>query len=276
MLRDQTIAVLGAGNIGSALIGGLLRGDDLPAAQIRATRRNGAALDALRERFPGVTATDDNPGAVRGADVVLISVKPQNAAALLREVAPHVAPGTLVLSTLAGVTTTALAEALGQDLPVVRAMPNTPALVDQAATAIAPGRFAEPGHVEIARSVFAAVGIVETVEESLMDAVTGLSGSGPAYVFMLIEALTDAGVKQGLRRTVSARLAAQTVLGAARLVIETGEHPAILKDQVTTPGGTTISAIAELEKHGLRTMLIDAVAVATERSRQLSVISDEE
>ncbi|GAB5537164.1 MAG: pyrroline-5-carboxylate reductase [Rubricoccaceae bacterium] len=275
MLRDQTLAVLGAGNIGSALIGGLLRGDDVPAAQIRATRRSDHALAALRDRFPGINVSSNNPEAVRGADIVIVSVKPQNAAALLKEVQPHVQPETLVLSTLAGVTTHALATALGQDLPVVRAMPNTPALVDEGATAIAPGAFATERHIELAQSVFAAVGLVETVEENLMDAVTGLSGSGPAYVFMLIEALTDAGVKQGLRRTISARLATQTVLGAARLVQETGEHPAILKDQVTTPGGTTISAIAELEKHGLRTMLIDAVAVATERSRQLSELGDE-
>ena len=269
MLRNQTLAVLGAGNIGSALIGGLLRGDDVPAGQIRATRRSEPALAALRERFPGVTVLSDNEAAVQDADLVIVSVKPQNVAELLADIRPHVEPGTLVLSTLAGVTTRAFVDALGQDLPVVRAMPNTPALVDEGATAIAPGAFATERHVELARAVFEAVGVVESVEEHLMDAVTGLSGSGPAYVFMVIEALTDAGVKQGLRRTISATLAAQTVLGAARLVLETREHPAILKDQVTTPGGTTISAIAELEKHGLRTMLIDAVAVATERSRQL-------
>ncbi len=273
-LRDQTLAVLGAGNIGRALVGGLLRGDDVPAAQITATRRTASALDELAQRLPGVRVTTDNAGAVGGASVVLVSVKPQNAAALLAEVAPHVRPGTLVLSTLAGATTAALAEALGQSLPVVRAMPNTPALVDEAATAIAPGAHAGPEHTALAREVFEAVGLVEEVPEHLMDAVTGLSGSGPAYVFMVIEALTDAGVKQGLPRTVAARLSAQTVLGAARLAIETGRHPAILRDEVTTPGGTTISAVAELERHGLRTMLIDAVAMATERSRQLSEIRE--
>ena len=274
-LRDQTLAVLGAGNIGRALVGGLLRGDDVPAAQITATRRTASALDELAERLPGVRVTTDNAHAVRQATVVLVSVKPQNAAALLAEVAPHVRPGTLVLSTLAGVTTAALAAALGQALPVVRAMPNTPALVDEAATAIAPGAHAGAAHTALAREVFEAVGMVEEVPEHLMDAVTGLSGSGPAYVFMVIEALTDAGVKQGLPRTVAARLSAQTVLGAARLAIETGRHPAILRDEVTTPGGTTISAVAELERHGLRTMLIDAVAMATERSRQLSEIQGE-
>ena len=270
MLRDHTLAVLGAGNIGRALIGGLLRGGDLPAGQVTATRRSADSLADLHSQFPGVATTSDNARAVRGASVVIVSVKPQNAAALFAEVREHVAPGTLVLSTLAGVTTAALAEALGQPLAVVRAMPNTPALVDEGATAIAPGEHADEGHVALAEAVFRAVGsVVEVVPEHLMDAVTGLSGSGPAYVFMVIEALTDAGVKQGLPRAVSRRLSMQTVLGAARLAIETGEHPAILRDQVTTPGGTTITAVAELEKQGLRSMFIDTVALATERSRQL-------
>ncbi|PAP78500.1 pyrroline-5-carboxylate reductase [Rubrivirga marina] len=270
MLSDQTLTVLGAGNIGRALIGGLLRGGDLTADRITATRRSEAGLDELRQRFPGVTATDDNAGAVRDASVVLVTVKPQNAVELFAEVRPHLAPGTLVVSTLAGVTTQSLANALGPDLPVVRAMPNTPALVDEGATAIAPGAHATEAHVALAQEIFSAVGhVVEVVAEHLMDAVTGLSGSGPAYVFMVIEAMTDAGVKQGLPRAVARRLSMQTVLGAARLAIETGEHPAVLRDQVTTPGGTTISAVAELEKHGLRSMFIDTVAAATERSRQL-------
>lgn len=271
MLRHQTLAVLGAGNIGRALLGGLLRGGGVPAERLRATRRNPFALDEVRERLPGVLVTVDNAEAVRGATVVVVSVKPQNAAELFADVAPHLAPGTLVLSTLAGVTTARIGEALGQGLPVVRAMPNTPALVDEAATAIAPGAHATEGHLALARAVFEAVGHVELVPESLMDAVTGLSGSGPAYVFMLIEALTDAGVKQGLPRAVALKLSAQTVLGSARLVLETGRHPAILRDEVTTPGGTTIAAVAELERHGLRTMLIDAVAMATTRSRELGM-----
>ena len=269
MLHEQTLAVLGAGNIGSALLGGLLRGADMPADRLRATRRNPAALDDLVGRFPGITVTTDNAEAVRGATIVVVSVKPQNAAELFASVGPHLETGTLVLTTLAGVTTQTTSEALGQPLPVVRAMPNTPALVDEAATALCPGEHATEAHLALARSVFEAVGHVEVVQESLMDAVTGLSGSGPAYVFMVIEALTDAGVKQGLPRTVAAKLSAQTVLGAARLALDTGRHPAILRDEVTTPGGTTIAAVAELERHGLRTMLIDAVATATARSREL-------
>ena len=281
MLDDHILAVLGAGNIGSALIGGLLRGTDgsastadLPAARIRATRRDAARVADLAARFPGIAAGTDNAGAVQGATVVIVSVKPQNAADLFAEIAGHLSAGTLVVSTLAGVTTASIADALGQPLPVVRAMPNTPALVDEAASALAAGVHADARHLALATAIFEAVGIVEQVQEGLMDAVTGLSGSGPAYVFMLVEALTDAGVKQGLPRAVSLRLSIQTVLGAARLVQETGRHPAILRDEVTTPGGTTISAIAELERHGLRTMLIDAVAIATERSRALSGAAD--
>jgi pyrroline-5-carboxylate reductase len=205
--------------------------------------------------------------------VVVLAVKPQQAAAVLDELRGHVAPDALLISVLAGVTTDALADALGAAQPVVRAMPNTPALVDEGATAIAAGRHASEAHLALAREVFGAVGTVEVLPEPLMDAVTGLSGSGPAYVYMVIEALTDGGVRMGLPRPQALRLAAQTVYGAARLVLETGKHPAILRDEVTTPGGTAIAAVADLESHGLRTMLINAVATATERSRELSRLS---
>jgi pyrroline-5-carboxylate reductase len=274
MLTDQTIALLGAGNMGRALLGGLLRSDGrgqgLDPARLRVTRRTQAALDALAAEFPGIHALRDNAGAVRGADLVVLAVKPQQALGVVEEVRAAVAPGTLVVSILAGVTTDALREALGQDLPVVRAMPNTPALVDEGATAIAAGRFAAPVHAARARAIFEAVGEVVELPEAMMDAVTGLSGSGPAYVYMIIEALTDGGVKQGLPRPQALRLAAQTVYGAARLVLETGKHPAILRDEVTTPGGTAIAAVADLESHGLRTMLINAVATAARRSAELS------
>lgn len=273
MLHDHTLAILGAGNIGQALIGGLLRGEDLPPSQIRATCGTPPSAERLESRFPGVSVGTSNAVAVRGADVVLLAVKPQTAARVLDDIRAEITDQVLLVSILAGVTTRSLAADLGRELPVVRAMPNTPALVDEAATAIAAGRFAEAHHLDLARQVFTAVGEVELVTEDLMDAVTGLSGSGPAYVYMMIEALTDAGVKQGLRRPVALQLSAQTVLGAARLVLETGSHPALLRDAVTTPGGTTIAAVAELEKQGLRTMLIDAVATAAARSAELRRIA---
>lgn len=270
VLSNQTIALLGAGNIGRALIGGLIKGDYLAPEQIRATRRHAATLKSLEADFPGILVGTDNVAAVRDASLIVLATKPQVISTVIDEIRDAVSDDTLIVSVLAGITTDRLQEAFGQELPVVRTMPNTPMLVDEGATAIARGKFATPHHLHVVKRMFEAVGKVEEVPEYLMDAVTGLSGSGPAYVYMFIEAMTDAGVKQGLPRHTAARLAAQTVYGAAKLVLDTGKHPAILKDEVTTPGGTTISAIAELEAHGLRIMLINAVATATERSKELS------
>ncbi len=273
MLSQQHIAVIGAGNIGRALIGGLVSGKKVGAGQIHATRRNASLMEDLREQFPGIATGEDNPAAVKEATVVVLAVKPQNAPAVLQEIQGSLRPDTLFVSVLAGVTTEALVRHLGQPLPVVRTMPNTPMLVDEGATALAAGRYATDQHLQMVREMFEAVGRVEIVPEYLLDAVTGLSGSGPAYVYMFIEALTDAGVKQGIPRPIAARLAAQTVYGAAKLVQTTGKHPAILRDEVTTPGGTAIAAVAELESHGLRTMLINAVATATARSKELSELT---
>lgn len=270
MLSSHRIAVIGAGNIGQALIGGLLRGGDVGPDQILATRRNPHALHDVEERFPGIHVGIDNEAAVKDASIVILAIKPQGVRTVLNALAGRVPSDVLVVSTLAGITTDAIVEMLDEEVAVVRSMPNTPALVDEGATAISAGRFAEEKHLDLARSIFEAVGTVEIVPEYLMDAVTGLSGSGPAYIYMVIEALTDGGVKQGLTRPTALRLAAQTVYGAAKLVIETGRHPAILRDEVTTPGGTAIAAVAELESHGLRTMLINAVATATKRSNELS------
>ena len=280
MLNDHTVAVIGAGNIGRALIGGMLTagertGDALiEAERVTATRRSADALAELAEEFPGLRTATNNATAAREASIVILAVKPQSADAVIAEIKDVTPPGALVISVLAGRTTAQLEADFGSDegreRAVVRAMPNTPALVDEGATALAAGRFATDEDVRAARQILGAVGQVEVVEEELMDAVTGLSGSGPAYVYMFIEALTDAGVKQGLKRQTAAELAAQTVYGAARLAVKTEKHPAILRDEVTTPGGTAIAAVAELEDHGLRTMLINAVATATERSGRLA------
>lgn len=274
MFDDETIAIIGAGNIGRALIGGMLD-DLLPAEQMIATRRTVTELEALAEQFPGLHTTTDNVEAVQDASIILLTIKPQSRTEVISEIREHVTSETLAISVLAGVTTETLQYSFGQELPVVRAMPNTPALVDEGATALSPGTFANDKHLAMARQIFEAVGTAEFVPEYLMDAVTGLSGSGPAYVYMFIEALTDAGVKQGLPRKSAAELAAQTVYGAAKLAIETGKHPAILRDEVTTPGGTAIAAVSELEDHGLRTMMINAVATATERSRELNEEANE-
>lgn len=265
MVTDQIIAVIGAGNIGRALIGGILS-----AHEIEASRRNPALAAELGAQFPGVRSGTDAREATRGATIVVLAVKPQGAASVIAEIRDEVADETLVISVLAGLTTDAIRDAIGRDVAVIRAMPNTPMMVDAGATALAPGRFATDAHMALTRQLFEAVGMVEIVPEYLMDAVTGLSGSGPAYVYMIIEALTDGGVKQGIPRPQAFRLATQTVFGAAKLVGETGKHPAILRDEVTTPGGTAIAAVADLEAHGLRTMLINAVATATARSQELA------
>jgi pyrroline-5-carboxylate reductase len=273
-LNGHTLAIIGAGNIGRALIGGLLRNSDVKPESIRATRRTLAGIDAIGEEFPGVLTGVNNAAAVRDASIVVLCVKPQNFDAVTAEIRGNLNADVLVISVLAGITSEAVQSALDIVTPVVRAMPNTPMLVDLGATAISGGLSASPEHMELAKAVFSVVGTVEVVPEEMMDAVTGLSGSGPAYIYMVIEALTDGGVKQGIPRPIALRLAAQTVYGAARLVLETGKHPAILRDEVTTPGGTAIAAVADLESHGLRTMLINAVATATKRSRELSNLSD--
>ncbi len=274
MLTNQTIAIIGAGNIGRSLIGGILNTHELNPGQVRATRRNPAMLEALQEQFPGIHTLTSNVEAVRDATVIVLAIKPQNARQVIHEIREHVADDVLVISVLAGLTTEALQTAFAREIPVIRAMPNTPMIVDEGATAITAGALATENHMTIARQLFESVGMVEVVPEYLMDAVTGLSGSGPAYVYMFIEALTDGGVKQGIPRPQAFRLAAQTVYGAAKLVLASGKHPAILRDEVTTPGGTAIAAVADLEAHGLRTMLINAVATATARSKELSLLKD--
>ncbi|MEM8487348.1 MAG: pyrroline-5-carboxylate reductase [Bacteroidota bacterium] len=275
LLANHKIAVIGAGNMGRAIIGGLLKGNDTDAGQIRATRRSARALKALAEQFPGIQTTSNNADAVADATIIILAVKPQMVLKVIKEIRAHISDKTLIISVLAGITTQTLQHEFALNLPVVRTMPNTPALVDEGATAICAGDYAGDDELDSARAVFEAVGSVEVVPEYLMDAITGLSGSGPAYIYMIIEALTDAGVKQGIPRPIASALSAQTVYGAAKLVIETGKHPAILKDEVTTPGGTTISAIAALESHGLRNMLINAVATATERSKELSKVKEQ-
>ncbi|MFH2203495.1 MAG: pyrroline-5-carboxylate reductase [Elusimicrobiota bacterium] len=269
MLARKKIAVIGAGHIGSALIGGMLNAKLAAPGQIVATRRSAAARDELKKKW-GIAATGDNRKAAAKADILLIAVKPQNAREVLEDLAPAVTTRHLLVSVMAGITTSTIQAWLGKEVPVVRAMPNTPVLVDAGATPIAKSADAADTHLRLAESIFRAVGTVEVVPERFMDAVTGLSGSGPVYVFMMIEALTDGGVKVGLPRAIAARLAAQTVFGAAKLVIATGKHPAILKDDVTTPAGTAIEAIHELESRGLRSDLMHAVIAATRRSEELS------
>ena len=267
MSIDKTIGFIGAGNMAEAMIRGLLRGGDFAIAQIAASGPREDRMRELRETY-GIYATTDNkvPAA---SEIVVLSVKPQILARVLDEVGGTISPEALVISIAAGVPVAAIQTRLADGTRVVRAMPNTPALVDAAATAIARGEYARESDLEDARRIFDAIGTTVVLDESLMDAVTGLSGSGPAYVFLILEALSDAGVKVGLSRRTSQLLAAQTVLGSAKLLLETNEHPGMLKDMVTSPGGTAITGLHTLEHGGIRTTLMNAVEAATRRSREL-------
>lgn len=263
--------MIGAGNMGEALIRGLCKADVVSPGMLTATGRRDERLQELARTYK-ITTTQDNGVAAAGADVVLLAVKPQIMDKVLQEIAAQVNPAALIISVAAGVSLQLLEAHLKPGTRVCRAMPNTPAVVGAGATAIALGRHATDADAVVVKAIFEAVGFVTQVDESLLDAVTGLSGSGPAYVFMIIEALADAGVKVGLPRYKALALAAQTVLGSAKLLLETGQHPGVLKDQVTSPGGTAIAGLHTLEAGGLRTTLINAVVTATERSRELGVL----
>jgi len=267
MPTNRTIAFLGAGNMAEAMIRGLLRGSHFAPEQITASGPREERMTELRERF-GIRTTTDNREAV-AADIVVLSIKPQILSRVLAEVGGAIRPDALVISIAAGVPISAIESRLSSGARVIRAMPNTPALVDAAATAIAGGEHASESDMEDARKIFDSIGITVTLDESLLDAVTGLSGSGPAYVFLILEALSDAGVKVGLSRRTSQLLAAQTLLGSAKLLLETNEHPGKLKDMVTSPGGTAITGLHTLENGGVRTTLINAVEAATKRSKEL-------
>lgn len=265
--RGDVIAILGAGKMGEALLGGLLRAG-LPARRLLASVRRADRAAALREQYGVEVVT--NPRAAAAADTLLLAVKPQDMAGLLDELASHVRPGTLVISGAAGITTGFVEDRLPEGVPVVRVMTNTPVLVDEAMSALSSGRCASEEHLARTERIFSAVGKTVRVPESQQDAVTALSGSGPAYFFYLVEAMIDAGILLGLPRTVAHDLIVQTAYGAAVMLRDSGEHPVSLREAVTSPAGTTIAAIRELERHGVRAAMLAALEAARDRSRELA------
>ena len=274
-LSDKNLAVLGAGKLGGILLRAYLEKGLFNASRTIATVKHGEKAVA-RAKELGVKVINDNREAVKDADVILLTVKPQTVAAVLQEIAPEIGAQTLLVSVAASVSSSYLEQqldAVGGDkhneVAVVRAMPNTPAAVGCGMTAICGGTHAGPHHLEIARSMFEAVGRTIVLDEKHMDAVTGLSASGPAFAYIILESLAEAGVKVGLPRDVATLLAAQTMKGSASVVLETGDHPALLKDAVTTPAGCTIDGILELEEGKLRVTLIKAVVKATTRAGEL-------
>ncbi|HEX4653947.1 MAG TPA: pyrroline-5-carboxylate reductase [Candidatus Udaeobacter sp.] len=274
-LSDKKLAVLGAGKLGGILLRAYLKQGLFVPNHVTATVKHAERATAFAKEL-GVAIITDNREAVKGTDIILLTVKPQTVAEVLQEIASEIGPQTLIVSVAASVPTTYLEQLLtaasgdkNNEVPVVRAMPNTPAAVGCGMTAICPGSHARPDHLEIVRRMFDAVGRTIVLDEKHMDAVTGLSASGPAFAYIILESLAEAGVKVGLPRDVATLLAAQMMKGAASVVLETGDHPALLKDAVTTPAGCTIDGILELEEGKLRVTLIKAVVKATSRAGEL-------
>ena len=268
-LSGKRVAVLGAGKMGGILVKALLEKGLLSPSLTAATVHHEERAKELSMRL-GIPVGTDNMSAAREADIVFVCVKPQAVEGVMKEIRPHARPEQLVISVAASVPTRHIENALGAQVPVVRTMPNTPCAIGHGMTALCKGQHAGPQHLEIASELFRAVGRTVVVDEKHMDAVTGLSASGPAYIYIILESLAEAGVKVGLPRDVATLLAAQTTLGAAGVVLETGDHPALLKDAVTTPAGCTIDGILELEEGKLRVTLIKAVVKAAQRAKELA------
>jgi pyrroline-5-carboxylate reductase len=266
--RFKKLALIGAGKLGEGLLSGMLGSQLVPVSHVEATVAHQPRADYLAEKY-GVKAHTHNRKAVTGADLILIGLKPQQVKGFLQEVKKQLRKDALIISAAASVTTALIERELGHPARVVRAMPNTPCLIRHGMTALAAGKHATPEDLKIAQAIFGSMGRTVVVDEKHMDAITGLSASGPAYVYLIIESLAEGGVKLGLPRELSTELSAQTLLGASALVLQTGEHPAKLKDVVTTPAGCTIDGLIELEEGGLRVTLIKAVVRAAQRARQL-------
>ncbi len=264
----ETLGFVGGGQMAEALIKGLLSREFLKPGRITASDLSEDRRNHLKEAF-GINTTSENKEAVKGSEIIILAVKPQVMSIVLEDIGPVVSSNHLVVSIVAGITTHSLEKRLPEGARVVRVMPNTPALVQAGASALCKGTAAGQGDLDIVRQILVAVGKAVVVPEALMDAVTGLSGSGPAYVFTFIEGLIDAGVREGLPRTVARELVVQTVLGAALMCRNAGKHTAELTAMVTSPGGTTAAGLHVLERAALRGILSDAVRAATERSGEL-------
>lgn len=267
MSGNGIVAVLGAGVMGETLLSGLLRAGR-PVERLVVSERRPERVSELREKY-GVQVLD-NASAAAAAEVVVLVVKPQDMTTVLDDVRDHIAPGTLVVSLAAGITTTFLEQRLPPGTPVVRVMPNTPALVDEGMAAISPGAHCDEAHLGQAEALLRSCGRVVRLAEQHLDAVTAVSGSGPAYVFYVVEAMIEAGVLLGLPRTTSTELVVQTLYGAATMLRETGVHPTVLREQVSSPAGTTIAALRELDDHRVRAAFLTAMEAARDRSRELA------
>jgi len=268
MLNNKKLAVIGVGKLGEALISGLLKKDAINRDNVCGTVCHESSISRVKDRLH-IEVLLDNKKAIKDRDVVLLAVKPQNMDSVLKELSSVVTKNQLIISVAASVTTGFVEERLPKGIPVVRAMPNTPSIMNAGMAGLCTGSGAGEDHKQMAEAIFKCVGETVFVYESLMDGVTALSASGPAYLYVVIESLAEAGVKLGIPRDVSTLLAAQTMLGSSRMILESKAHPALLKDMVTTPAGCTIDGLMELEEGKLRVTLIKAVVKAAERAREL-------
>jgi pyrroline-5-carboxylate reductase len=267
-LSLNRVAVIGAGKMGVTMIQALLERTNLEPNQIVATRKHAKPLEELAND-KGVETTTDNREAAKGADVILLCVKPQTIGEVLEEIGPDLTARQMVVSIAAGVTSNHMDELVPGQIPMVRAMPNTPSLIGAGMTAVCGGEFASDTHLETARRMFAVMGRALILDEKYFDAFTGLGASGPAFIYVIIESLAEGGVKMGLPRNIATKVAAQACFGASSMVLDTEAHPALLKDDVTTPAGCTIDGLLRLEEGGLRVTLIKAVVEATKRAGEL-------
>lgn len=271
-VSGHRVAVLGAGKMGGILLQALLRERLLSPTTTTATVAHAQRAKSLADKLK-ISVGTNNVAAVRKADIIFVCVKPQVVVDVIKEIRAQITSKQLIISVAASVPTALIEGALKGKVPVIRAMPNTPCVIESGMTALCKGKFAEDKHVQLACSLFNVVGRTVVVDEKHMDAVTGLSASGPAFIYIILESLAEAGVKVGLPRDIATLLAAQTVMGAAKVVLETGDHPALLKDAVTTPAGCTIDGILELEEGKLRVTLIKAVVKAAQRAKELAFVT---
>ena len=270
MKIEQNIAIIGVGKMGNTLIDSLLRNRVVDSKQIYGTTYRVDNANQVKEKY-SINAGIDNIHAVSKSDIIILAVKPQMIPKILSQITPFLNKNKLVISIAAAISTVFIEEQINKDIPVIRAMPNIASLVNEGMTVICSGKYVENKHIELTLKIFSSIGKVELINrEELMDVVTALSGSGPAYSYMMIESLTDGGVRMGLPRELARKLAAQAVLGGAKMVLKTGLHPALLKDEVTTPAGVTIDGLMELEDGGFRVALIKAIDRATQKSKQIS------
>lgn len=270
MKLKQTIGIIGVGKMGDTLISSLIKNQVVDPAQIFGTTSREETVAKIRNKHQIFTTTDNQQAATK-SDIIILAVKPQMIKKILLQILPELNEKKVVISIAAAISTNFIEEKLNKPIPVIRAMPNTASLVNEGMTALCSGRYVEKEHLELALKIFKSIGEVETINrEELMDVVTALSGSGPAYSYMMVESLTDGGVRMGLPRELARKLAAQSVLGGAKMILETGLHPALLKDEVTTPAGVTIDGLMELEDGGFRVALIKAIDRATQKSKQIS------